>query len=272
LSSSPKKWLNVWGRGSLADFDSTLLSRVEDVGLNASGVPQQLWLDGWLLRLCPGKARRSRCVNALAAGRLPLAEKLRLSGAAFAAAGLPFYIRITPFSERGVDAALQGQGWTVLDPTCVMLRPGLATIAPSPTPPGLAFVPLGAQAFADAVGTLRGSTLDECQGHANRLSLAPVAYRGFAFVSPDGAVQACGQFVKEGEFVGLFDVFTRSERRGEGLSGNLCKRLLVLAANEGAILSYLQVDAQNVAARHVYQRLGFADGYRYHYLQPPALA
>jgi hypothetical protein len=39
---------------------------VEDAGLNASAPPQQLWLDGWLVRLCPGKAKRARCVNALA--------------------------------------------------------------------------------------------------------------------------------------------------------------------------------------------------------------
>ena len=37
-------------------FDATLLSRVEDAGLNASAPPQQRWLDGWLIRFSPGKA------------------------------------------------------------------------------------------------------------------------------------------------------------------------------------------------------------------------
>ena len=37
-----------------------LLSRVEDAGINASAPPQQRWLDGWLLRFSPGKAKRAR--------------------------------------------------------------------------------------------------------------------------------------------------------------------------------------------------------------------
>ena len=34
------------------------------------------------------------------------------------------------------------------------------------------------------------------------------------------------------------------------------------------LLGYLQVDAANVPARTVYQRLGFSDGYAYHYRMP----
>ena len=38
-------------------FDATLLSRVEDAGINASAPRQQRWIDGWLVRLA--RARRS---------------------------------------------------------------------------------------------------------------------------------------------------------------------------------------------------------------------
>ena len=57
-------------------FDADLLSRIEDAGLNASAPPQQRWLDGWLVRVSPGKAKRARCINAVAEGRLPLDHKL----------------------------------------------------------------------------------------------------------------------------------------------------------------------------------------------------
>ena len=49
-------------------FATDLLSRVEDAGLNASAPVEQRWLDGWLVRFCPGKAKRARCVNAVAQG------------------------------------------------------------------------------------------------------------------------------------------------------------------------------------------------------------
>jgi hypothetical protein len=61
------------------DLPDILLSRIEDAGINASAPPQQRWLDGWLLRFSPGKAKRARCVQAVADGRLPLAERLRLA-------------------------------------------------------------------------------------------------------------------------------------------------------------------------------------------------
>ncbi len=38
----------------------TLLSRIEDAGINASAPPQQRWVDGWLVRCSPGKAKRAR--------------------------------------------------------------------------------------------------------------------------------------------------------------------------------------------------------------------
>src|SRR5687767_11147043 len=63
-------------RGLNPDIDRKLLTRAEDAGLNASAPPQQLWLDGWLVRFSPGKAKRARCINALAGGRLSVGHKL----------------------------------------------------------------------------------------------------------------------------------------------------------------------------------------------------
>ena len=50
---------------NLHGLPETLLSRIEDAGINASAPPQQRWLDGWLLRFSPGKAKRARCIQAL---------------------------------------------------------------------------------------------------------------------------------------------------------------------------------------------------------------
>ena len=89
--------------GSLAD-----LARIEDAGLNASAPPQQRVLDGWLLRFSPGKAKRSRCVNAVAPGRMPVAHKLALCEPVFAQAGLPltptFRIRFQQYDTGAFPA------------------------------------------------------------------------------------------------------------------------------------------------------------------------
>jgi GNAT superfamily N-acetyltransferase len=253
-------------------LDDALLSRVEDAGLNASAPPQQRWLDGWLVRRSPGKARRARCVNALAAGRLPLAEKLRLCETLYREAGLPLLVRVTRFTQpAGLDAQLAALGFEPVDDVRVMVCPTLPTEEPTALPPlsaGTHWATLDASAYAEAVGALRGSSPEQRLAHAQRLALSPVPYHGYAIRRDDDeTVLACGQFAIESGFVGLYDVFTREGERGRGLAGWLCRRLLSQAATQGARMGYLQVEGDNHAARHVYQRLGFVDGYRYHYRQ-----
>ena len=252
-------------------LDDDLLSRIEDVGLNASAPTQQRWLDGWLVRLLPGKARRARCVNAVARGRMPLADKLALAEDAFAEAGLPMLLRVTRFTQPAdLDEQLAVLGYTVLDPTRVMVKLGLQSRALPALPSGVQFEPLAAEAFAQTVGALRGSPPDDSAGHAHRLLHSPVPYRGYVLRDATTAqVLACGQFAREGRLVGLYDVFTHESARGRGLATLLCERLLSVSANEGSAVGYLQVSADNDSAISIYRRLGFVDGYGYHYRQPP---
>jgi len=252
-------------------LDDTLLSRIEDAGLNASAPPQQRWMDGWLLRLSPGKARRARCVNALAAGRLPLLHKLQLAAEVFAQAQLPMVVRITCFTQPpDLDTTLADMGWQRLDETRVMVAPRLPIRPSAPESAGLRWRLLPPAEFAAAVGALRRSPLPQVAAHAQRLASSPVPYEGYALCDPDGQVLACGQLAMEHELVGLYDVFTHPDLRGRGLAHQLCERLLTLAALAGARVGYLQVESENTTARSIYKRLGFVDGYSYHYRQPPA--
>lgn len=249
----------------------TLLSRIEDASLNASAPPQQRWLDGWLVRFSPGKAKRARCINAVAAGRLPLQYKLALARQVFDAAGLPMVVRITRFTQpASLDNQLADLGWGSLDDTRVMVCTALPTGQAPPLPAGTHWRRLDAAAYAQAVGALRGSPPGQCAAHAERLALSPVPYQGFAIArDADQAVLACGQFAAEADIVGLYDVFTHPDHRGQGLARLLCKRLLSISASQGAKTAYLQAEADNAAARHIYQGLGFSDRYAYHYRQAP---
>lgn len=248
-----------------------LLSRIEDAGINASAPPQQRWVDGWLLRYSPGKARRARCVQAVAAGRLPLTERLALCQAVMAEAGLPLVVRITPFSlPAGLDEALAALGWARFDDTRVMVAPQCPAQA-EPVPAALLWQPLDGAAYAEVVGALRGSPAAQREAHAQRLALSPVPYQGWVLRrAADGRVLACGQSAAEADLVGLYDVFTDPQARGQGLARILCSRLLAQAHAAGARTAYLQVDADNHPARHIYRRLGFADAYAYHYRSPAA--
>lgn len=272
-------------------IDLALLQRVEDSSLNASAPPQQRWLDGWLVRYCPGKAKRARCINAVAPGVRTPQAKLAECEAVFQEAGLPLVVRITPFTQpAGLDAELARQGWPMFDDTRVMVLADLgvwtgeagltpptgpadqaaqttrmAEMASPGLPPGWSETSEGALDFARTVGALRGSSMREIESHAQRLQWSPVPYTGLVWRDEAGQVQACGQFAREGDLVGLYDVFTAPAARGRGLSRALCARLLQRARHEGARTAYLQVDAANAPARKVYARLGFQDAYTYHY-------
>jgi GNAT superfamily N-acetyltransferase len=246
-------------------FDTRLLARIEDAGLNASAPPQQRVLGGWVLRLSPGKAKRARCVNALAVGRLPLDDLLARSEAAFIRAGLPFIVRITPFTQpRSLDATLAARGFQRFDDTRVMVCASLDGLAKFALPTGCEFETPGHGAFAEAVGALRGSPLAQRQAHAERLRAAPVPYSG-VLLKRGGQLLACGQFALEDDLVGIYDVFTAPVHRNAGLGTLLCLHLLALAREQGAATAYLQVDAENHPARGVYGRIGFVDAYAYHY-------
>ena len=247
--------------------EDTLPSRVEDASLNASAPPEQRWLDGWLLRFNPGKAKRARSVNAVAEGRLPLDERLALAQAAYDEHRLPLHLRITPFTRPAdLDDVLAARGWRRLDDTRVMLRRGLAppsapqqsssrSVVPEPVP---------LSAFAELVGELRGTPADQRTAHARRLLNAPVPHQPFA-VRAGGVLLACGQMAREGDLVGLYDIFTAGHARGQGLARALCTWMLNRAAEQGARHAYLQVEGDNAPARALYHRLGFADIYSYHY-------
>jgi ribosomal protein S18 acetylase RimI-like enzyme len=253
------------------ELSTDLLSRIEDAGLNASAPPQQRWVDGWLVRFSPGKAQRARCINAVAPGRLALSEKLAQCQTLYRSAGLRMIFRITPFSyPLNLDDWLAQRGYQRFDDTRVMVCRSLPRPPQEAAPDGTEFESVNSEAYAHIVGEFRGTGLAGRQAHAERLHYSPVPYQGTVLRAADGTVLACGQFAIEAELVGLYDVFTAPALRGRGLSRRLCAYLLGQAREQGARCAYLQVDADNHAARAVYRRLGFADGYAYHYRALPS--
>jgi ribosomal protein S18 acetylase RimI-like enzyme len=242
-----------------------LLSRIEDAGLNASAPPQQRWVDGWLVRLSPGKAKRARCINAVAPGRRSIADKLARCDAVYAQAGLPLLVRITPFSQpSGLDAHLEYLGLQAFEDTRVMVLADLTAAAPPKLAAGMTVRAIALEPFAQRLGALRGSPIAQRQAHAERLARAPVPFFAFELCAA-GDVVGCGQFALEEDLVGLYDIFTDPAARGRGHARVLCAHLLAQARERGAKHGYLQVDAANAPARAVYRNLGFTDGYAYHY-------
>jgi GNAT superfamily N-acetyltransferase len=243
--------------------DDALGARLEDAGLTSSQPPQQAIYDGWLLRYSPGKAKRARSVSAMAAGMRPLAEKLPHVEAFYRRAGLPCVYRITPFTQpAGLDAALAAAGYVAGEESRVMCLELASRAQPACPSPG--FTELGLPEFADVVARLRGSPATQAAAERQRLAQLTLPARCLV-VHEAGEPVACGCAVVDGEVAGLFNMVTAPAQRGRGQATAIVAQLLQHATASGVRWMYLQVDAANDSARHVYGKFGFRDRYAYWY-------
>jgi len=243
-----------------------LAARLEDAGLTCSQPPQQSIYDGWLLRYSPGKAKRAKSVNAIGAGALPLDQKIAHVDVFYRAHRLPSLYRITPFSEPpSLDRALQDAGYAALYESRVMAAELPLASSASPARP---LRDVGASEFAGVAGALRGS--DGATIAAERQRIVGAALPSHFLVLDEGdRPVACGCVVIDGDCAGIFNMVTAERLRGRGYASAIVGELLRRAARAGARQGYLQVDAANVAARHLYAKFGFRDRYAYWYRARP---
>ncbi|MGE5168860.1 MAG: GNAT family N-acetyltransferase [Rudaea sp.] len=244
------------------------LLRIEEAGLNALSTRHQLFYDGWLLRLSPGKAKRGRSVNPHFGSTLPLDAKIAHCERLYASRGLPTLFRITPFAKpAALDAALDARGYTVYEPTLVLVA------HESPLPPraggdDVAVTPVAPDAFVDAVGTLRGSPRGHRAAHLERLAHSPLAMHAVVALR-NGETLACGQVTLDDDLAAIYDMVTARAERGRGLATRIVSELIAWAWRHGATRAFLQVNEDNAPARAVYRKFGFETAYAYHYRARP---
>lgn len=242
--------------------DHLLTRTIEECCLNAWPGLQQQVLDGWLLRFGAGYTRRANSVHAVYAGQQPVAERVALCEAAYAARGQRCVFKITPLAQPAeLDAWLEQAGYGREGETSVQV---LEPLPPGRPDPACTLVdPLG-DAWLDTFARLDGAAAP--QRMALRGILGNIVPRHTAaLLREEGAVRCCGRAVLEHRHVGLFDIATDAAHRGRGLAPRLIAHLLAWGARSGATRAYLQVEADNTAALRLYERLGFRELYRYWY-------
>ena len=249
-------------------FDSLDLRRVEEAGLNGLQTQRQLFYDGWLLRMSPGKAKRARSVNAHFGSTLPLSKKIPYCERIYAERGLPALFRITPFLHPpDLEAALEVRGYQTFENTLVQLTrlerpPEAEPVA------GVEFVTPSSAAFADAVGELQETSVEQTAAYLERMLHTPLTTRAMIAVM-DGHPVGTGTVVLEDGLAGVFTMGTAPDLRARGIATGILAALLAWAWGHGATHAYLQVSADNHRAISLYRKFGFVDAYTYHYRGRP---
>jgi N-acetylglutamate synthase len=241
---------------------SVIGARVEQAALRATEPAQQLAYDGWLLRHAPGKAKRARSINALVAGVLALEDKIAWCDSFYRQHSLPCLYRITPFAQPAkLDSVLAAAGYVALQDTRVMVSDIGASAAIDAS-----LQTLDPRAFGEVFGALHGLPAAQTAVEADRFARVP-APAHFVALSKGGAPIACGSVAVDGDLAGVFGMVTAPAARGRGAARRIVAALLSWARGAGAAKAYLQVEADNTAARRVYAKFGFVDAYTYWYRQ-----
>ena len=211
-------------------------------------------LGAWALRCAPpyGGRLRRRANSVLAMGDpgLPLDAALAAVRDFYAARNRPPLAQVEVGSD--VDRALVAAGWEPLETGAAAYL--VASVA-------------RAVRSCDAELSGPGSSRERPPPPTAPRHLDDGPRTTVELTTPDGEVVARGVAALDGDWVGLHALHVAEEHRGAGLGTALLAELLGGAASRGATTAWLHVELENVRARALYERLGFAEHHTSRYLR-----
>ncbi|WP_335985999.1 GNAT family N-acetyltransferase [Glycomyces sp. MUSA5-2] len=214
-------------------------------------------LGGWLLRAAGGFTNRANSVLALTAPEGGVDAAVAAVVDWYGARGLvPKFSMAGPVTRR-LDDELAARGWTYEMETVVMVKAlkgtrydGEAVLTDAPSAAFLAQTDRGAASTAPRVfGSGPG--------------------RAYAEIWRDGALAARGRGAVAGDLLAVTSIGTAPEYRRRGLGTEILAALEAWGAETDAARAALQVEADNAPAIAMYERLGYAERYRYGYRVRP---
>jgi GNAT superfamily N-acetyltransferase len=229
-------------------------------------------LGGWRLRFNHGVTQRASSVwPGPGPADPPLAARVDAVEDWYAARGASALYQLSPAAEPPeLEAALEARGYEAHGAVSVEVAEG-ARIAELDVPAGCEASCAEAldEAWFDLSGRRGRFGGDDVAVY--RALLERLAGRaGFALVRAGGEPAAVGLGVVDPPWAGVFAMLTLPPFRGRGLGAAVLGSLARWALGRGTRRLYLQVEADNAAARRLYARTGFVPRYAYHYRAAPA--
>ncbi|MFJ7177306.1 GNAT family N-acetyltransferase [Streptomyces massasporeus] len=239
-----------------------------------AGVAARAWrpveserLGAWELRAASGFTRRANSVLPLGAPDAPLDEALDAVRRWYGERGLPAYVQTATGAEGTQEllcAELEQRGW-VREVTAELWVGPLASIADRGDPAGVAL-----SRRADEGWLARYQRKGVSEVALRVLESGPSVW--FATVpgkSADAPPAAIGRCVVDGRWAGFAAVEVDPALRRQGLGTAVMAALARQALDEGASAAWLQVEADNAAARALYAGMGFTAHHAYHHYRAP---
>lgn len=244
-----------------------MITRIEELALNAWPAFQTLLLDGWVMRFAGGYTRRANSVSPLysgPAGGAGTVERIAACEALYRQRGQPVIFKMTSASQPAeLDDLLAERGYQAEAHTSVQLLDLNAWQAPEEIESDIR--PDPDEAWQSAFAHMSGMKAQHCELHAQILASIVPACAYASLGGSSGRIAACGLGVLQDGYLGLFDIVVAADQRQRGYGEQMVRDLLAWGQQNGAHTSYLQVMLNNPAALRLYARVGYQAEYPYWY-------
>lgn len=220
----------------------------------------------WLLRAADGFTRRANSCLAIGDPGAPLDQAVDRVESWYRSRDLEPCIKIAPGAADGLDSLLESRGWSVATPSLVLFRKLGQDLTKLPPEVSVSAIP--DSDWLRTVSLWDNESPDKSRRHAE-LAMR-VHSGGFMRWTTTEGILAVGLVSMDGMDSFLYDVVVHPERRGRGIGRAFCNAAMSWAAQCGTRTMALQVLESNLAARHLYASLGFAEHHPYHYRVAPS--
>jgi len=240
---------------------------VEEMMMNAWPALRTVVYDGWFVRFAEGYTKRANAVYPMYGTQCMDEESLRKIAAVerlYADQGQPAIFKVTdaPGLLR-LDEQLSLRGYRKDGVTAIMSRP-LADL----TEPAHQTIEMSVRPTERWLSSYAAMAVvsDEASKRALKHILDRIVQPACFFTLYEGDRDiACGSAVLERDYVGIYDVATDPACRNQGYGEQLMLNILKWGRLNGASDAYLAVVLDNAPAVRLYEKVGFAEQYRYWY-------
>jgi N-acetylglutamate synthase len=233
---------------------------LERVAARGWRAPEEDTLGSWLLRAGGGFTGRANSVLVVGDPGMPLPDAVDVVGRWYDERGLQPCAALPGVQSRAADAAFAAAGWAGGGDVLVLTAP----VRPAPVPD----VPVRLSPGPDDAWLAGYRSSGPALPPVAREILTNARDVVFASVAPD-AEPAPPAAVARGAltdgWLGVTAVAVAEQHRRRGLATAVMAALQGWAAERGAHSVYLQVTADNTAARSLYRRAAFIEHHRYRY-------
>lgn len=221
---------------------------------------------GWALGATGGFTRRANSAQALGDPGIPRTEIGEALEGWYRRRHLAPCAKISPATPEWVDPMLKERGWKLVSPASVMTLSLTQTTMDAGRYPVSTFAmpPSRWLYLSTDWEDYDPASLDSHQGILQRIPTP-----GFLTLHDKGEAVAVGICALEGSDAYLYGIVVDPRHRRKGMGRAMTQALLNFARSKNAHRALLQVLHANLAARKLYESLGFQEAYRYHYRELP---